>query len=327
VGASAGVAVSTSDRESAEELMRDADAAMYQAKRAGKGRLEVFEPGMHAAVLERLSLESDLRRAVEREEFRVHYQPILDLASEKVRSLEALVRWEHPERGLLLPAEFITIAEETGLIVPMGRLVMREACRQVQSWRSEGSLDPGVTLCVNISARQLQDRNLVDDLASLLAGLGLEPHALVLEITESMLVQDVPATVARLSTLRALGVRLAIDDFGTGYSSLSYLRRFPFDILKVDRSFISVRTPDAETSSLVGAIVAMSRALGLQTVAEGIEGTEQLDWLKELDCDFGQGYHFARPMTAQDVTAFLGAREPNLALAGGSTAGRDGPAA
>ena len=202
----------------------------------------------------------------------------------------------------------------------MGRLVMREACKQVQDWRSEGSLDPEVTLSLNISARQLQDTNLVTDLASLLADLGLEPSALVLEITESMLVQDVPATIGRLSTLRALGVRLAIDDFGTGYSSLSYLRRFPFDILKVDRSFVSVRTPDAETSSLVGAIVAMSRALGLQTVAEGIEGVEQLDWLKELDCDFGQGYHFARPMAAADVTAFLGAREPSLELACGPVA-------
>jgi diguanylate cyclase (GGDEF)-like protein/PAS domain S-box-containing protein len=308
VSASVGVAVSKSDGESAEDLMRDADAAMYAAKRAGKGRLELFEPSMHVAAIERLSLESDLRRAVEREEFRVHYQPILDLTTEEVKSLEALVRWNHPERGVLAPGDFIRLAEETGLIVPMGRLVVRQACRQLGIWRAHGVLAAGVTLCLNLSARQLQDHALVDDLKTAVAVGELEPSALVLEITESTLIQDVPATVDRLVSLKSLGFRLAIDDFGTGYSSLSYLQRFPFDILKVDRSFISVPTPDVESSSLVRAIVALGRALGLQTVAEGIEGVGQLDWLKDLDCDFGQGYHFARPMTAEDTTAFLRAR-------------------
>ncbi|HJW74373.1 MAG TPA: EAL domain-containing protein, partial [Thermoleophilia bacterium] len=306
VGASVGVAVSSCGRNSAEEIMRDADAAMYVAKRNGKGRLEVFEPSMHAAAIARLSLESDLRRAIDRGEFSVHYQPILDLTSETVRSLEALVRWNHPQRGLLLPDDFIHVAEETGLIVPMGRLVITEGCRQFRDWRSRGYLDADVTLCINISARQLQDGGLIDALRGALVASQLEAPALVLEITEGMLVQDVPATMKRLTTLKALGFHLAIDDFGTGYSSLSYLQRFPFDILKVDRSFVAVRKPDSETSSLVRAIVALSRALGLQTVAEGIEGLGQLDWLRELDCDFGQGFHFARPMAAEGMTSFLG---------------------
>lgn len=322
VGASVGVAVSTPGRQSAEELMRDADAAMYVAKRNGKGRLEVFEPSMHAAAIARLSLESDLRRAIERQEFSVHYQPILDLSSEAVKSLEALVRWNHPQRGLLLPDDFIPIAEETGLIVAMGRLVVREGCRQLRSWRSQGYLDASVTLCINISARQLQDEDLIDDLKAALAASQLEASALVLEITEGTLVQDAPATINRLVALKTLGFHLAIDDFGTGYSSLSYLQRFPFDILKVDRSFVAVRQPDVETSSLVGAIVALSRALGLQTVAEGIEGVGQLDWLRELDCDLGQGFHFARPMAAEGMTSFLGARGQCRGLEGDGKAGR-----
>jgi len=305
VGASVGVALSAPDVASAEELMRDADLAMYVAKRNGKGRLEVFEPSMHAAAVERLSLESDLRRALEGEEITVHYQPILDLTTEEVTSLEALVRWDHPEHGLLLPERFLTVAEDTGLIVPMGRRVLREGCRRLASWRSQGYLDADVTLCLNLSARELQDGGLLHGLEAALAETNLEASALVLEITESTLVREVPATIERMARLKALGVGLAIDDFGTGYSSLSYLQRFPFDTLKVDRSFVTVRQGEVASSSLVRAIVALGRALGMQTVAEGIEAESQLDFLKELDCAFGQGFHFARPMSAAAMTRFL----------------------
>ena len=303
-GASIGIALRASAGDTADSLMRDADVAMYAAKRNGKGRFEFFDPSMHSAVIERLELESDLRRAIEAGELLMYYQPILDLHSGAVHSLEALVRWQHPTRGLLLPEAFLPLAEETGLIVPIGRFAMEQACRELRTWH-ELSLHEPISVSVNLSARQLQDPGVVDDLQGALSCAGVDPRFLILEITETTLVQDMMTASRRLEALRALGIRLALDDFGTGYSSLSYLQRFRVDVLKVDRSFTAAFREGDDGSTLTKAIIALGRALGLQTVAEGIEDAEEHGWMRSLGCEFGQGFHFARPMAGGEVTEFL----------------------
>jgi len=298
VGASVGLALAGAD-DDADEVLRNADLAMYRAKTNGKNRCEVFEPQMHAAALERMEIEGDLRHAVVRDELRLHYQPVVDLRDGSLVGVEALLRWEHPTRGLVSPLEFITVAEESGLIVPIGRWVLTEACRQVARWERETGTP--LRLSVNISARQLQAPRLAEHVAKTLRSTGLKPSDLVLEITESMLVDDADRTIAKLHLLREIGVRLAIDDFGTGYSSLNYLRRLPVDVLKIDRSFVKGIGSEAELTSLTGAIVGIGRDLGLETVAEGIEEPGQLDALREMGCHYGQGFLYSRPLPPADL--------------------------
>jgi diguanylate cyclase (GGDEF)-like protein len=310
VDASIGIAVSTPSDNDATDLMRNADVAMYRAKRGGTGQHVTFEPGMHAALVERVQLEADLHRAVDRGEFTVHYQPVVALTDGRICGVEALVRWEHPERGLVPPMEFIPLAEETGLILPIGRWIMLEACQQVSLWQAEHRSGERLTLSVNLSARQVQQPGLPVDVADALAESGLRPENLVLEITESLLLYDQRGTAARLDELKRLGVRLAIDDFGTGYSSLSYLRRYPIDVLKIDKSFIDGVSAGTEAAEFARAIVKLGQSLQLDVVAEGVEVVEQLNELREVGCEFGQGYYFAPPLRRQDIERLLAEQPP-----------------
>jgi diguanylate cyclase (GGDEF)-like protein/PAS domain S-box-containing protein len=305
VGTSIGIAVSSPDTPTSEEMLRNADLAMYKAKAEGKGNYVVFEPKMHDALMERIELEEDLRRGISAVEFVIHYQPILELGTENIIGMEALVRWDHPKYGLLSPMRFIPLAEETNLIVPLGEWILKEACTQVQKWRLErdGELDLSVT--VNISIRQFQQKELVEIVSNALKASGLPPRALILEITESFMMQDTESTISKLEELKNLGVRLAIDDFGTGYSSLSYLQRFPIDILKIDKTFIDKLGMGSEDNAVAKAIIMMGDSLNLKTIAEGIEHPEQISALQTLGCGAGQGYHFARPLTKDAMDSFL----------------------
>ena len=307
LNASIGIAVS-GGAEDAAALLRNADLAMYQAKGGGKGRFEVFEAGMHAAVVERMAMKADLRRAVEADEFEAHYQPIVELATGRAIGAEALVRWRHPERGLMPPAAFIPLAEETGLIIDIGRRVLRQACADAAEWLRRFGVDAPASVSVNLSARQIQDAALVDDVAGALSASGLPASGLILEITESILLDDAESAARTLAALKGLGVSIALDDFGTGYSSLSYLDRFPVDIVKIDKSFIDGLAGDPGAGSqLVTAIVNLGSLLGLGVTAEGIEWDEQVARLRQMGCVRGQGYLFARPMPAADMTASLAA--------------------
>jgi diguanylate cyclase (GGDEF)-like protein/PAS domain S-box-containing protein len=304
VGTSVGIAVA-GPRAEAGALLRDADVALYRAKSAGKGRCIVFEESMPAFSVERLSLETDLRRALERREMRVYYQPVLDLGTEKIAGAEALVRWEHPKHGLVSPIDFIPMAEETGLILAIGKWVLDEACLQASRWQQKYEAHEQFTMAVNLSARQFQQPNLVEQVAAALRNANLEPSRLRLEITESILMENVDATHAQLVALHDLGVKLAIDDFGTGYSSLSYIQRFPVDTIKIDRSFVSGLDEDARNPSIVQAAASLAHALGMDVTAEGIETVDQLRSLQGLNCDHGQGYLFARPLSSEAVDSLL----------------------
>jgi len=320
VGCSVGVAGSRGGQESALDLLRAADLAMYAAKGRGKGRVERYEPAMHAALVDRLEAEGDLRLAVARGELSVHYQPIVALASGEVVGVEALVRWQHPRRGLLAPALFIPLAEEIGVIHEIGRFVLASACRQVLAWQEAGADRPALALSVNLSGRQLERPDLVEEVTAVLQATGLDPALLVLEITETVLLGDTGAVTACLDRLRLLGIRIAIDDFGTGYSSLSYLRDFPVDIVKIDKSFTDLLTHDLATAALTRAVVEMAAALRLRTTAEGIEDERQVEQLLALGCETGQGYHFSRPLAAPALEAFLlrGRKGPHPAVRGGA---------
>jgi diguanylate cyclase (GGDEF)-like protein/PAS domain S-box-containing protein len=304
VHATAGVAVYSETRETAEELLRNADVAMYLAKAQGKDRFAFFRSSVHEGTLEQLQLKTDLPMALERGEFRLVYQPVAELGSGAVRGVEALVRWDHPRRGPIGPAQFIGLAEETGVIVPLGRWVLREACRQAVAWMALPEAQP-LTVSVNLSPRQVADANLVSDVMIALRDTGLRPECLTLEITESALMQDAESTTATLQALKAIGLRLAIDDFGTGYSSLSYLRRFPVDILKIDRSFVATLDSSDTEAALVRSILSLGRTLELETIAEGIEREGQLRELQSLGAHLGQGYFFARPLDADAITALV----------------------
>ena len=255
--------------------------------------------------MERIELEDDLRRGIDEDEFVIHYQPILDLRSGKMVGMEALVRWLHPRLGLLAPLKFIPVAEETNLIVPLGEWILTQACRQMQSWRDQYGAALDVSVTVNISIRQFQQRELVDLVSRALKNSGLPARLLILEITESFMMQDTEATIEKLHELKKLGVRLAIDDFGTGYSSLSYLQRFPIDILKIDKSFIDKLGQGSEGNAVAKAIIMMGDSLNLKTIAEGIEHLEQINELQLLGCEAGQGFHFAKPLTVGDMGEFL----------------------
>jgi diguanylate cyclase (GGDEF)-like protein len=303
--ASIGIALSTPRRSRPDSILRDADVAMYHAKAEGKDRSAVFDATMLEQAAERLTLEADLRRAVDRGELLVHYQPIVSMKDRAVVEVEALVRWQHPERGLVSPAEFIPVAEATGLIVPIGQQVLEQACRQAAAWQTRYPTEPKLVVSVNLSARQFQHPDLLDDIRRAVGAAGLDPHCLKLEITESTVMQDAEAAVATMNELKSLGIQLAIDDFGTGYSSLGYLKRFPIDTLKIDRSFVSGLGQDAQDTAIVRSVLALARSLGLSVTAEGIETTGQEVQLAALDCDRGQGYLFARPLAATDVDAML----------------------
>ena len=304
VPASVGIAGGAGETN-AGVLLRNADVAMYAAKALGKNRYEVYEPSMHAAALERLDLAGDLEGAVERGEFVLEYQPILTLASGEVAGVEALVRWNHPTRGRIQPDGFISLAEETGAIIELGRWVLGEACRQAYAWSDEFAPEPPFAMNVNVSARQLLYPGFVDDVARALKEWPIEPGSLVLEITESVMMRDTQASLAILRELKDLGVRLAMDDFGTGYSSLSYLRQFPFDTLKIDRSYLATGAEHSNDEDLERAIVDLGRTLKLEIVAEGVEQAEQLVRLKSLHCELGQGFYFARPMAPDKIREIL----------------------
>jgi diguanylate cyclase (GGDEF)-like protein/PAS domain S-box-containing protein len=311
VRASIGIAIGTEEHREAgvEEILRNADVAMYMAKESGKGRYQVFEPAMHTTAIKRLELKADLQRALEHREFILHYQPIIELGSGRISGVEALIRWEHPERGLVPPLDFIPLAEETGLIVPIGRWALEEACKQARILQQEHKSDPPMHMAVNLSVRQLVRQELVSEVAQVLRDTALDPATLVLEITESVMMADMELSIAQLTKLKALGVRLAVDDFGTGYSSLNYIRRFPVDILKVDKSFVDGVSEGGEASALTAAVVELASILKLQPVAEGIERADQLERLLELKCTLGQGFFFAKPLTPENLGAFLNERE------------------
>ncbi len=305
--ASAGVALSDGVLAGPADLLRRADIALYRAKGAGKGRVTVFDGSMEAAVAGRLNLETDLRRALERNEFHLVYQPEVNVSAGTVAGVEALLRWQHPERGAVSPVEFVPLAEETGIIVSLGAWVLREACRQVAEWRRLGHVADGFTLSVNLSGRQLIQPDLVEVVSAVLAETEVPPAMLRLEITETVLMEDGPASTRTLERLKTLGVELAIDDFGTGYSSLAYLRRFPVDTVKVDRSFIAAVEDDPRVCAIVQTVTHLAHALGMRVTAEGIETQQQVRFVSEAGCDRGQGYYYYRPLPAGEVAVLLSA--------------------
>jgi diguanylate cyclase (GGDEF)-like protein/PAS domain S-box-containing protein len=300
--ASIGIAVPEIDEHDVDALLRNADTSMYTVKRAGKASYTFFEQAMHERVMQQLQLDAELRHAVDRNEFVLHYQPIMHLATQTILGVEALLRWQHPTRGLLGPGEFLDRVEENGLIVPIGRWVLQEACRQLRRW------DPGhepIGMSINISARQLQDETLPTIMRQGADSAGIDPRRLTLEITETALMQDTEATIDLLAQCKLLGAQLALDDFGTGYSSLSYLRRFPVDVVKIDRSFIEDVGKGPEESALPDAIIALCQAFRIQTVAEGIELRRQLTHLQAVECHAGQGFYFSRPLPAEALERLL----------------------
>jgi diguanylate cyclase (GGDEF)-like protein len=315
VTASIGIALSSERLGTPEEVLRDADLAMYHAKAKGKARHEIFDGTMSAPALDRMDLEMDLRSAITNRDFRLHYQPILRLETGRIVEVEALIRWQHEKRGLLQPDAFIGLTEETGLIVPIGQWVLTEACRQARAWQIEFPRTPALGMSVNLSAKQFQNPKLVEEITDALTMSGLDPACLKLEITESVVMQDVPATLAKLHELKDLGIRLAIDDFGTGYSSLGYLKRFPVDTLKIDRSFVKGLSHEGGDSAIVRAVVTVAKSLNMDVTAEGIETDQQRLELKALGCDLGQGFFFGRPTTPEHLKPLL-AISMNGALVG-----------
>jgi diguanylate cyclase (GGDEF)-like protein len=303
VTASIGIATARDAVDGAADLVRNADVAMYMAKANGKAGFAIFDPGMHAAIRERHELGAELQRAVELEQLRLVYQPIVDLGTGRLAGVEALVRWQHPERGLIPPGQFIEIAEENGSILPIGHWVLREACRETGAWTRTEATPDGLFVCVNVSAREIQQPGFVDGVRDTIREAGLDATRLVLEITETALLKATPSTIATLGELRSLGVKMVIDDFGTGYFSLSHLRQFPVDALKIASEFVQDAEVGSRSSALAGAIVALSQSLQIKTVAEGIETAEEAERMKALGCTFGQGFYFDRPLPPETILA------------------------
>jgi diguanylate cyclase (GGDEF)-like protein len=301
ISASIGIALTRGGSMQPDEVLHNADLAMYQAKAEGRARYELYQPGLSVSTRERLDLQSDLRTAGARQELSLRYQPVVTLASVRAVEVEALIRWDHRRRGALLPADFIALSEESGLMVPMGQWVLREACRQVRAWQKDIPLIVGV----NLSASQFERDALPDEIAQILRETELDSSRLQLEISEAVLMRDDPKMLDRLDALKKIGVRLAIDDFGTGYASLSYLKRLPVDCLKIDRSLIKGVGFDNEDTAIIRAVVTLARTLGITVTAEGVETTEQLSQLRALGCEQGQGYYFARPVSADRVPELL----------------------
>jgi diguanylate cyclase (GGDEF)-like protein/PAS domain S-box-containing protein len=303
--ASMGIALYNSSYQNPEELLRDADTAMYSAKALGKGRYEIFDANMRANTIAKLQLDTEFRRAIDRREFENHYQPIVSLETGKILGFETLVRWRHAARGLISPKEFIPVAEETGLIVPLGQWVLETACQQMRFWQGRFQDEPPLLLSINLSARHFLQANLVHQCRKVLYHTQISPGSLIFEVTESAMMPDPEAARQVMNQLKELGVQIALDDFGTGYSSLSYLHRFPLDSLKIDRAFISRSMEDDE---IIRTILTLGRNLGLQVVAEGVETAEQVKKLQDLGCKFAQGYYFSDPVTAQAATDLLAAK-------------------
>ncbi len=305
IGASIGIVFGTSEYDQSEHLLRDADAAMYCAKDLGKGRYRVFDAGMHVRAVNFLQLETDLRRALDRSEFRVYYQPIIDLQRNSIAGFEALLRWHHPERGIVPPAEFIPAAEETGLIVPIGAWVLREACMQLRQWHQEFPQHSALTIAVNISVRQFSQANLLEQIDSILRDTQLDSRFLKLEITESTIVENYQAAKAILEAFKSRQIQLSIDDFGTGYSSLSHLHQLPVDLLKIDRAFVDPIDENSSEREIVRAIVTLAHSLNMSVIAEGVETAVHVEQLKKLDCEFGQGYYFSKPLDLDRATELI----------------------
>jgi diguanylate cyclase (GGDEF)-like protein len=316
VTASAGLALGRGGRDRPEDVMRNADVAVHRAKEAGGARCQVFRQEMSPHPAERLGLETDLRRALDRMEFFVEYQPEVELASGRVVGMEALVRWQHPSRGVVPPDEFVGIAEETGMALKLGRWVLGEACSQAAAWRDADKL----AVSVNLSARELQQARIrtIDEVSSVLATSGLPADALTLEIKESAVMQDADAALATMGELKRLGVRLALDDFGSGYSSLTYLRRLPLDLVKIDRAFVAELAGNEEGQAIVHALVEVCHAVGAKVLAEGVEGPEQARLLRELGCELGQGDAFSPPLDAEAATRLLASGRPLVAANAGN---------
>jgi diguanylate cyclase (GGDEF)-like protein len=310
ITASIGVSLYPNDGEDSTTLLKNADIAMYRAKDLGKNTYQFYSADMSARAFERLTLESSLRHAIERNEFRLYYQPQIDTASGAILGVEALLRWQHPDFGLVSPAEFIPLLEETGLIVPAGDWVLRTACEQLRAWHAAGW--PQLRMAVNLSPRQFQTAGLAQSVERVLSTLGCDPGLLELEITESVLLRHTATTLETLEALHALGVRMAIDDFGTGYSSLSYLRRYSIDTLKIDRSFVHDVPDDADDSALASAIIVLAQSLRLDVIAEGVETEAQRDFLRARGCHQMQGYLFSRPLPAADITRLLETAGPQM---------------
>jgi len=302
---SMGITLSSIGYDEPEHLLRDAEIALYRSKAMGRGSYQIFDPAMRSHAVAQLQLENDLRRALDRQEFQMYYQAIISLDTGRITGFEALIRWQHPERGFISPAEFIPVAEETGLIVPIGAWVLRQSCYQLQTWQRQFPSYPPLTISVNISGRQLSDPSLIDIVDEILQETGLESGSLKLEITESVLMDNAPSAAALLEKLRAQNIELCIDDFGTGYSSLSYLKRFPVSVLKIDKSFVSDLTEDRENAVIVRAMIVLANNLGLYVTAEGVETEEQLVQLWSWECDYGQGYFFSKPVDRDRATALL----------------------
>jgi diguanylate cyclase (GGDEF)-like protein len=303
VTVSIGISIYPEDGQDVDSLIKSADTAMYHAKENGRNNFQFFEPNMNALAVERHAIESGLRRALERQEFVLYYQPKIDLHSGMIVGVEALIRWQHPQRGLLLPAQFVSIAEDCGMIVPIGRWVLRTACLQAQAWQQTGL--PPIIIAVNTSALEFRAKDFLEHLRTILAETGLNPACLELELTESVLMRDVGSSNAVLHALADLGVKLAVDDFGTGYSSLSYLRQLPIDTLKIDQSFVHQMTGNPDDATIVSAVISMGKSLRMRVIAEGVETPEQYAFLLTQQCDAGQGYYFSHPITAEALTAML----------------------
>ena len=303
VSVSIGISIYPVDGQDADTLIKSADTAMYHAKEGGRNNYQFFEQGMNARGVQRQSIEASLRRALERQEFVVHYQPKINLLSGTIVGVEALIRWQHPEQGLLLPAQFLFIAEECGLILPIGRWVLREACLQAQAWRHAGL--PPITVAINTSGLEFRAKDFLENIRATLKDTCLEPRYLELELTENVLMRDAESTVAVLHALADLGVKLAVDAFGTGYSSLSYLRQFPIDTLKIDPSFVYRMTSNPDDASIVSAVISMGKSLKIRVIAEGVETSEQYVFLLAQHCDEGQGYYFGPPMVAETLATLL----------------------
>jgi diguanylate cyclase (GGDEF)-like protein/PAS domain S-box-containing protein len=313
VTVSIGIATAPDDGNDAETLLQNADFAMYHAKDCGRNNYQFFKPEMNVRAVERQSLENDLRHAIERQEFVLHYQPKVNLKTGAIVGVEALIRWRHPHRGLLEPSTFIPVAEECGAIVPMGRWVLREACRQARAWQSAGL--PRLRIGINISAVELRAKDFVEGVRFILTETGMDPRFLELELTETFLMEDSTATGSVLQALKDTGARLALDDFGTGYSSLTYLKRFPIDTLKIDQSFVRDLATDPDDASIVSAVIAMGKSLQKRVVAEGVETREQLAFLREKDCPVGQGNFFSPPVAAAELVQLLGGERIPIAVA------------
>jgi predicted signal transduction protein with EAL and GGDEF domain len=301
---SVGIAYNSNPGAEAQDVLRDAEIAMYRAKSAGKGRCEVFDHVMHAGAIKRLQLETDLRKALELNQFRVYYQPIMSLRDGQIAGFETLSRWQRPE-GLIMPGEFIGVADEIGIILSINRQLLYDACLQLRSWQALYPSDPPLTLNVNITPKQFSQPELASQIGKILQETGVDPGCVNLEITETIAMSDADRSTVVLSELKALGVRLDIDDFGTGYSSLSRLQRFPVDTLKIDRAFISRMDTDLETREIVRIIVMLAHGLGLKVVAEGVETRTQADMLKEMGCEMAQGYLYSKPVPAEAIELLL----------------------